>query len=115
MAETVETIKNYLENYERTLSNEMDDMFWLCKADVSSLAEKLEKGELYIYSKDEYIKEIEELINDNVQYHIKNGLSKEEALDLASEDDFMEKLEDVKKSKCTVFIEHDSLDSYHEI
>lgn len=47
-------LENYLENYEMTFSNEMDDVFSKFKSDVWSMAQDFRKGDLWIVERNEF-------------------------------------------------------------
>lgn len=47
-------LENYLENYEMTLSNEMDDVFSKFKSDVWSMSQEFRKGDLWIVERNEF-------------------------------------------------------------
>lgn len=113
MAATVESITTYLEGYEQTYSNAMDSTFGLFKSDVYSLAKDLAKGELYIYSKEDYVDYLEGVLKENVEYHVSNGMTEEEALE--EENELVDNLEEIKESTSTVFIESSNSDSYYAV
>ena len=47
------------------LSNEMDDKIWRNKQDVVALYERIENGEAFVYTGEEYREYLDELIADN--------------------------------------------------
>ena len=113
MTETVQSITKYLEGYERTNSNTMDSKFGIFKVDVYSLAKDLDKGDLYIYSKEEYIESLNDMLKENIEYHIENGLTVEEANE--EEIEILDKIKEVKESNCTVFIEKSGSEHYYSV
>lgn len=58
-----EKIAEYLENYSKTMSTSMDEIFDLFKTDVRELSQEYKKGEAYVYTVKELREECEE--NDN--------------------------------------------------
>lgn len=48
-------IENYLENYPKTHSDQMDPYFSLTKADVYRMAIDYRNGEVYIYNKKDFL------------------------------------------------------------
>ncbi|MFW3364718.1 hypothetical protein ACN2AU_09150 [Aerococcus viridans] len=59
-----EEISEYLNNYEKTRSTEMDEKFNMFKSDVSSIAQEYRKNEAYIYTKKEFLEFIQQLIEE---------------------------------------------------
>lgn len=59
-----EEISEYLNNYEKTRSTEMDEKFNMFKSDVSSIAQEYRKNEAYIYTKKEFLEFIQEQIEE---------------------------------------------------
>lgn len=90
MIKTIKELEEYLENYEHTMSNQMDSVFPLFKSDVSSLAKDYAKGDVYIYTKVDYI----EYLTETEQF---------------------DKLEEVEESVCTMFIEKTGVDDFYSI
>ncbi|MEV7282949.1 hypothetical protein [Streptomyces sp. NPDC093111] len=45
-----EKIAEYLENYSKTMSTSMDEIFDLFKTDVRELSQEYKKGEAYVYT-----------------------------------------------------------------
>lgn len=104
----VKKVEDYLSNYKNTRSTQMDDMFKLFKSDVSTMAQDYANGELYIYSREDYIEYLETLIKDNVELGISSGLTEEE-------EELISKLNNVKNSNSEVIIETMGSDTYYEI
>lgn len=55
-----EKIEDYLENYSKTMSTSMDEIFDLFKTDVRELSQEYKKGEAYVYTVKELREECEE-------------------------------------------------------
>ncbi|MGF3113197.1 helix-turn-helix domain-containing protein [Facklamia sp. P9177] len=57
-------IVEYLENYKKTSSNEMDPIFKLFKSDVYTMSKEYNSGEGFLYSKEDWIDWLEESENE---------------------------------------------------
>lgn len=55
-----EKVKNYLENYPKTFSTSMDEMFDLFKSDVYELSKDYKNNEAYVYTVKDLREECEE-------------------------------------------------------
>lgn len=72
-----EEISEYLNNYEKTRSNEMDEKFNMFKSDVYSIAQEYRKNEAYIYTKKEYQEFIQEQIEEAEDEDIRETFEEE--------------------------------------
>lgn len=72
-----EEISEYLNNYEKTRSTEMDEKFNMFKSDVSSIAQEYRKNEAYIYTKKEYLEFIQEKIEEAEDEDIRETFEEE--------------------------------------
>lgn len=109
--EDKEMIEEYLENYERSMSTEMDEKFSMFKSDVSALAVAYRSGDAYLYTKKEYIDFLQEFIDEKVDYLKSQGIDQEDIED--DIEDSLSVLNEVKASNSTVFIEKTGADGYY--
>lgn len=72
-----EEIEEYLNNYKKTYSTEMDQKFHMFKSDVYSLAQEYRKGEAYVYTKKEFLEFIQEKIEEETDEDIRETIEKE--------------------------------------
>ena len=66
----VNYLNDYLENYEREMLPEQDELFGMTKNDVHTIATGLENGETEVFTKDEYvqmIKDLETFVDEDVK------------------------------------------------
>lgn len=66
MIKSADALKEYLANYKKTHSNELDSVFGLFKSDVYKLAQKLNKGEAFVYELDDFVEWKKETITQEL-------------------------------------------------
>lgn len=62
---TKDELENYLENYEKGFSTNLDEIFHLFINDVRAIANSYKKGEAFIYTCEELIEEQSETIEES--------------------------------------------------
>ncbi|MFY8330701.1 hypothetical protein [Vagococcus carniphilus] len=103
-------IEEYLESYGFNDSNERDNKLPMTKQDASHLSRKYQQGDVYLYTKKEYIEFLQDIINDMIENEKAQGASEEDVEDAI--EDNVKNLNWIKESKCTVFIEQSGVDDY---
>lgn len=83
-------IIDILENYDFTTSTELDDTFSMFKSDVWGLSQKFKKQEAYVYTKDEFIEDLNDMM--------KEAITKEEV------EIFQDQIDEVNKLNADVVI-----------
>ena len=109
-------IKDYLEGYSFTTSNNMDDVFHLFKSDVSSLERDYRQGEVYIYTKQEYINSKKEMLLNDLSY-IQSQVESNSfnMVDFRSIEEYLDELEEIESNPDTIYIERCGVEGYESV
>lgn len=113
---SIEELEDYLENYPNSRSNSMDAVFSLFKSDVSKIAENYRKGEAYIYSKEDFLEEKNEIAEEYKKHLIDSGFTLEEILEEDKDyQNYSNIVEEVTRSKARFFIDEVGVTGFSEI